>query len=891
VFAVAGRVYRTSRPYDAKRPLRLLVEWDRQRQIVTSAYDQETGEQVYTAEAMTRIYLDAVVEDGALVGDPEPSRSFARIPSVFWEGAELKQAKTLVLADVPTRTHHYMVEFSVAGESYVLGAQAVLPKNLRLLVTVDPREKRPLAAYDMETGRQLYPSADLIDIYLDPILEKGHVIGSPKPFRFYQTVPASFWEEPEVLKASAVVLENVATQTRKSGRTFVEFSVAGRVYSVLKDTESARQTRLRVVVDPKTKQSIATYDMASGKLLSVPEDWTRIYLDPVMEKGRIVGDPIPFKTFGNVPPSLWESEEVAASRSVVMTNIGTFATGDGQAAFSVARKAYSTTRRADPGRPFQLLVVFDPATRKPLFAHDQSTGEMVYSVSDLIRIYLDPPMESGHIVGDPDLFREAKNIPPGFWNEPDARKAARVVLSNVPTSASGKMTNFFVAAKRYSTGRPFDSNHPMKLLVVADPRTKRVLSAYDQVTGESVYEATALIRVYLNPRIEGGGLVGDPPVFSAMKHIKPTLWKNPRVQQAGTIAFDNIPARKHMTGPKAVFNLAGFYITDRDFDPQKPLWLLVLADPKDRIPTAAFDQETGEQVYPQSDLMRVYLNPQVMDGRLAGKQEPVMTTARINRFLWEKADIQAVSTVAIANVPTHRNSYGVSVFSFGVPAQFITSRRFDPKHSLKLLVVAEVASKSPLAAYDMATGEQVYPVKRQPADQRLGVLTDLAEEGTQAGAEEPVGRAVRRWEAEGGVNAVVLSSSLLNQPYAEGLKAALRNLPPDLAERVYLAGNWKGLKEANRHLNVIPNGSADDVAVAVGQQVPAPEKVWLVGEFAPVYGWMLKQMGLDPEEVTAGADLEEFLSQLGILLGVPEEQVQSGVEELHRAEEAVEGQA
>ncbi len=885
-FSVAQDVYGTTLEYDPDHPVRLRVEADPQRRVVLAAYEMKSGRQVYPGENWISIYLDPPLRRGRLIGKPVLYRAYSKgIPESIWDDAEVRESKRVVLAFVETRNLNGRRGFPFQGEIYLTDRSAAKHPLLRLLVEIDSQSRRPVAAHDAETGKQVYPGPGQIKIYLDPPMENGRLQETPLLFKAIPHVlDSKFWDIPEVQAAKRVVFLDYPSRNHKG---ILEFSFARQPYTMSRRLKKGQSFRLLLVVDPKTQEVESAFDAETGEQVYPGKDWYKVYLNPALEGGQLAGNPSPFRTLNTLTDKkLWDLAEVQQAETIAIQDVPTYDQG-GRASFALGRKTYrAVSLPFDADDPPKLLAVVDPKSKEVIAAYVMGSGKQVYPPDRTMEIYLDPNIERGKLAGDPEPFQATHRLSSGIWKAPEIRSAGTVAIKNLRTVHHLGFASFHVGGASYTTSRLFEKENPLILLLVIDPRNKQPQAGYDVSTGEQVYDSTDLVRIYLDAQVVGGKIAGNPPVHELLGHVPSSFWKEAEVLRSESIILDNVPTFGQ--NGRTRFSLKRKpYPTTQPFDPEHPPRLLVVMSGKNQAPLQAYERETGKKVYDVADQIGIYLNPVLARGKISSNDVPVLYVSKKNRKFWEDPRIQEASSIGLGNVISH---YHASLHSFSLSGRtYSTGLRSAER--LKLLVIADPKSRAPIAAYDEATGKQVYPAPQQPADERLGTLVDLAGEPDQAGTEEAAGRVVRRWKAEGSADAVVLSSSLLNQPYAEGLKTALRNLSPELAGRVYLAGNWEGLKEANRHLNVISNGSADDVAVAVGQQMPAPEKVWLIGEFTPVYGWMLRQMGMDPEEITAGVDLEEFLAQLGILLGVPQAQVQSGVEELRRSEAAVEGQA
>jgi len=859
----------------SKQATSLLVVVDPVKVVPISAFDEATGERVYPPVSFkVKLFLNVQIRDGRLEGDPEPAGIFKR---VSLKDPRIPDSESVVFSGVPTFRAHGTATFQVSKRHYLTTRSFDSEHPLVLLLELDPATRRPLAAYDLANGERVFLESDLLQVYLDAEVVDGRLVGSPNPYRLFHSVPSAFFANPAVRQMGQVVLANVPTH--KDGSGLSRFSLAGRTYKTPRAYDLKSPLKLIAVVNPKTTRVTAAYDMGSGEKVYSEENLIHIYLSPSLKDGRLEGDPLPDEVTARISDTFWKDPQVRQAKTVVFT--GVVASPKGKTAvFYLNRQPYWTSRQADPENSLRLLVQANPRTRIPLAAYDMETGEQVYPVQELVQVYLDPPLNNGLLTGDPTPFRTVRSITADLWALPEVSRSKAVAFADVRAGSAYGWATFFIAQHSYQTDRRFDQSHPLKLLVLVDPRNRLPSAAYDMQTGKKIFPpAGRSIEVYVDPEIQDGKLQEDSLPVWRLKVFKFALLKKSQVQQADTLGIKGVPV--FYSNGRAGFQVGktSFY-TRFPLDPKQSEKLLVVINPKEPLPPrAAYLVRTGEQIYPALFPL-VDLSADYVVSRIQLSADFVSGESFYRKRLSQAIEEAVRGDLSLAEV----------TLSLGGEKLPLTLKKYPQGPVVWTLARDQGHPESPPEAL-IRVAQAFGFVRRQspPADTRLEALTDLAAE--QAGAEELAAHVVEGWQAEEGTNAVVLSSSLLNQPYAEGLKTALRNLPPELAKRVYLAGNWEGLKEANRHLKVIPNGSADDVAVAVGQQVPAPEKVWLVGEFAPVYGWMLKQMGLEPEKISSGADIQEFLAQLGILLGVPEAQIQSGVEELRQAEQGVEAEA
>ena len=1117
-FSLAGRIYRTSRVYDPASPLSLIALVNPKTKRVTAAYDMSSGEKVYSEENLIRIYLSPALKDGRLEGDPLPDEVTARISAAFWKNPKVRKAKTVAFSDVVAFPRGKTAVFYLNKQPYWTSRPADPEKPLRLLVQANPRTRIPLAAYDMETGGQVYPVQELVWIYLDPPLEKGLLAGDAKPFRTVRSITADLWDLPEVGRSKAVAFSDV-----RAGSTYgwATFFIAQHTYQTDRRFDPSHPLKLLVLVDPRNRLPSAAYDRQTGekifppagrsievyldpeiqdgklqedslpvwrlkvfklallkkskvqqadtlvikdvptfhtngragfqvgkttfyarfpldpkrseKLLVVinpkeplppraaylvstgeqiypalfppvdlsadyvvsriqlsadfmsgenfyrkrlspaigealqgdsslaqimlslrgeklpltlkkypqgPVVWTlardpgrpesppealikaaqsfgfvrrssqpadprlstladlaeeeptqagaeenriQAYLDPEMEDGKIRVTPAPFWTGKRIPPSFWKNVQVQSAKIVAVSNIATHPTGrdDGRLRFFIAKQEYRM-KVPSAGKSPRLLVLVDPRGPEPMAAYDLETGEQLYSPPGLKRAYLNPVFKDGRWVGTAEPFWEGSRIRGDFWEQIEVRQSTAVLFERYDSVRMRERVGFHVAGKAYTTDKPFTSEDPAPLRVVVDPKTQLPTAAYDSDTGFQIYPPAGLIRIYVDPTLEEGRLSESPrPVWEG-EQIQPNLWENPEVGNAKLIAIENYPT--HSKTRRVVFHLSGQgYSTDLRHSGGNSPYLLLIVDPKSKTPLEAYHSETGEQVYPRRSLIKIFLDPQMDQGGIVGDPAPFWKGKVLSKEFWTQQRVLEARQVVVMNLgafsgPRGQLSFSLSTLQPG--KQFRTSKLHDPHAQVRLRVEVDPAEKLPIAAYDLKTGEQVYPLPQMPADPRLETLADLAEED-QAGMEEALSEVLARWSAVEGTDAVVVSGQLAVGPERDLIRLALERMPERMARRVYAAGNWPGL--SNRWLKVIPSGAPEDVAFEVARQAPAPEKAWVIGSLGRVFGVLLKDFSIEVEELTPGQGLEEFLAQLGRALGVPLPEIEEGLERIRDA--------
>lgn len=934
-FNLAGRHYITARSFSAERPLRLLVVADPSSREPTVAYDMETGQPVYPSDQADErlgtlremavagdrawvadepeqggleeneiaVYLDPPMESGRLKGEVTPYRMVRQVHPPLWKAPEVQESAAVVLGNVPVSNYRGLANFFLRRKRYSTTRFFDPVNPLHLLVQVDPKTQEPLAAFDQATGEQIYPSADGIQVYLDPVMEGGRLKGKAIPYRTIRRVHSPLQKDPQVQNSSVVVLGNVPTFNRNGT---VVFSLMSRRYSTTRSFDARDLLRLLVQVDPRTGTPLTAFDQSTGERIYSAADAILVYLDPPMEGGRLKGEAIPHWTIRRVHSSLQRNPQVQNSSVVVLGNVRTF-NNDGRAVFSLGNRRYPTIRSFDPKDRLHLLVQVDPKISTPLAAFDQATGEQVYTskpvserlkpLADLARsdagwvveertgdeqagleekieIYLDPKIKNGKLAGSPAPIKVSIKIHPTFWRRADVQSATFVALKNVPTSIDGGKVVFSLHKTRFFTTRRFDGTNPLRLLVLVNPKTQRPIVAYDVKDGAQVYATEKDRNIFLDPEIKNGRLVGDPASYNTVRSVRSSLWEEPAVKSAKAIAITNVQTYRRKRDGKALFAVAGVnYVTTRPYSSERPLRLLVVVDPRVRIVLAAYDLETGEGVFNSEDFIRIYLDPKIQGGQVVEPSVPYRLFGRLKGTFWNDAKIQHSTTVALFGINTYpQGPLEISTFSF-LRGHYSIRRTYQAGQ--KLLVVVNSKTHEVLVAYDTKTGDPVYSAEQ--ANAQLKPLADMAaggadgwvtDEPSQGGLEEIAAEVVKGWTGgREGQGLLVVSPEVLSGSAGSMIRQTVSHLPSDVSDRIMLP---------------IQGASAEDVAMTILEQDPLPDRVWVVGSFGPAFTQMLRGM-TDVTELAPGSGLEEFLAQVGLMLGVPVEEINAGLEEIRAA--------
>lgn len=870
-FSFNGRAYRTDRSYEAGR---LLILADPRHPNLPTAYDLATGEHLYPHGQMVFVYLQPKIQEGRLVDKPVPYRIMNSTPSQLDRLGDFGDSDRIAFWGVPAfGKEGGQSQFRLFGTTYETQQTYDANQSLRLLVEADTESGQPITAYSIPKGEIVYQRSagqgEKISVYLDPEIKNGQMIGQPNPFRSYTRVPPSFWNQEGLEKADRLVFGNYPTSYDNNGN--ITFSVLNRTYRTRRIYNQDRRPRFWVVLDLSTRMVLEAYDQ-EGKQVYPSEGMSHIYLNPEIIRGRLKEGSKPFLSVDNMGTKTWGIAEIQQAREIALASLPTIH-HNGTAIFHLNRGRYFTNRSFDAEHELRLLVLVNPITRLPRVAYDMESGEEVYPASlDPIKIYIDPPMEGGVIQSNPRPVRVALQVPAGFFDRQDVQQAKRVVLADVSTYNRAGKAAFSLLSQPYGLDRLYSSKSPLKLSIVINAQNRKVLAAYDQETGEQVYPRSDSMPVYLDPLMEKGFLVGSPPPATQVLTIDNSFWTEADVQKSNVVVVENMAT--HNQSGKLAFSVEGNrYRTIQPVDsPDQAVFLRVVLNSKTHLPTAAFNQVTGKQVYPFLRPMQIYLNSPIEEGRLTGEQKPFHEGERISPKVWNGPEIQAAPIILLSNVRTY-NIHGNAAFTL-FTRMYSTSKAYDSTQPLYLNVLVNPRTRKPFAAYEMETGKQIYP--KQVADEKLQTLAQMASQGDgawvtdgdQSGLEEVAAEVVEGWaEGREAHGLMVVSPEVLNGSAGTMIRQTVARLPAEVADSIVLPSD---------------GATAQDVAMTILEQDPMPDRVWVVGSFGPAFTGILRGF-TNVTELASGSGLEEFLAQVGLMLGVPANEIETGLEEIRNA--------
>ena len=179
-----------------------------------------------------------------------------------------------------------------------------------------------------------------------------------------------------------------------------------------------------------------------------------LYLTPTMSQGRLIGKQTPYMfELREVPADILADADILNAGRIVVTNVPTVDL-NGYAAFEILGRKRPTAVRYDTERPIHLAVEIDITGRR-ITAYEEITGKEVWPI----------PAEIRHFVWTNVNVFSVEGSPYAFF-----------------TMHLADVNNKYQTSKRYNAGGS------LKLLVYTDARTKEPLMAYDQETGDIVYQ-------------------------------------------------------------------------------------------------------------------------------------------------------------------------------------------------------------------------------------------------------------------------------------------------------------------------------------------------------------------------------------------------------------------
>ncbi len=712
-----------------------------------------------------------------------------------------------------------------------------------------------------------------VRVYADGKMEGGGWKGVGEPI--WQGTPvrkASFWNDDRLKGSTHLLLENVGTQSQEG---YAVFRWRKQSYSIGRRFDLEKPLRLWIEVSYPEGEVLGAWDMATGVQVYSASIKVQVYGSGKITKGKLVGAGQPIWEGRLVLKSgFWDAKELARSSYVILENLPTYQKYE-MAKFTWQNRAYPTGRLFDERHPLRLWVKVSYPEGTVLEAWDMATGERVYPVGNEIRIYAGGAIEGGKLLNAGDLLGQARTVhASSLQKDPRLKSFSHVMLEGVPTHSTQGQASFSWKKRHYFTRYRFDPENPLRLWLKVSYPELEVMGAWNMANGEQAYSLLDNVRVYGGGKISKGKLVGvGEPVWQGQKILKTIFWGEQRLKNISHITLENVPTR--LAHGQAVFHWGQWpYAIGRPFDEKTPVRLWVKISYPDAEVMEAWDMATGERVYPVENEIRIYAGGHIEEGKLVGKGDLIWRGLAFRSTSIADAEnrLKGISHLVAENVPVFPQK-GLVKFSWGT-RRYSTGRRFDPENPLRLWLQVSYPEREVTGAWDMATGDQVYPRPAESGDPRLGALANLAE----TGMEEALSGLFQEWAQVEGTDAVVVSSQLAGGPEGKLIRRALDRLPENLARRVYAAGNWPGLK--NRWLKVIPSGAPEDVAYEVARQVPPPERVRVIGSLGRVFGVLLRDFSIEVEELAPGQGLEEFLAQLGLALGVPVAEIEDGLQRI-----------
>ena len=184
----------------------------------------------------------------------------------------------------------------------------------------------------------------------------------------------------------------------KAGHPVISFSYSAPARRQPYTTTSfynPKERNLAIIADAELGTPQAAFNLATGKQIYPSNKQVRIYLDPSMQKGRLI-NPVLYAAYAHVPESLWKEHSVKKARRVVFENVGTYM-DDKNTAFWYREDRYRTRYPYHPLKRHRILIVGSPRKPRPIAAYDMKTGKKVFPKPKGFRLK-DEPLTARELV-------------------------------------------------------------------------------------------------------------------------------------------------------------------------------------------------------------------------------------------------------------------------------------------------------------------------------------------------------------------------------------------------------------------------------------------------------------------------------------------------------------
>lgn len=336
----------------------------------------------------------------------------------------------------------------------------------------------------------------------------------------------------------------------------------------------------------------------------------------------------------------------------------------------------------------------------------------------------------------PDKRRHIADLKIGrldsLWNNRRVRQAETLFIVGAKTWADGdRSVRFSNLGKSDAAGLPVDQFNPadpFRLaleIAVADPR-HTVQAARWMDTGAVVYPFAGQVRFYVDPPFKNGRIQKGAFLYRALTQIREEFWKEIAKLGPRALYATHVRTRsKHTEGTdRAYFDVGTGLLksTSLPFSEEEPVLLTVRIDPKTGEPIQAWHMETGQLVFPRTDILptgpfRVFVDPQRDPRGLVAAQEKA--DAKVSSPVWSRIwddlvrpDAQGVVIQDVSTWEPARSDWKCFFFE-GEPFSTAIPQSGKEGLPLQLEFLAQDPARRPQAARRMDTGEVVYPAPGQ----------------------------------------------------------------------------------------------------------------------------------------------------------------------------------
>jgi len=458
------------------------------------------------AEEIT-LLIEPGIRKGSIVGQPEPyqpARKVSPYSPDIWRDTTLRQAAWVVLKDVEAvegtgkdNQGKAVIRLPSLGKPIVTTAPWAKAYNQKLTVRVrpDPAGGLPqvLAVYN-----QANEIVDGIRVYVDTG-DLKIVGGGPKkdePYAFLiDEIGPDLWSDPRVDNETVnrFFLRGVPAHSSRGWSVLrigeeTEVVTKGR-YS----TVSNRTLLVEITRDPEVSRQWLVARVFNGARENISPDFSksdiRVYLDKAPENGQVPSGSRSVMTTSLLGPTFWGNPEVMAAQTVLLEGVPV-RDFNGVAGVKVGqRQIILTDLPFSPDSETQLLIYARPTNRQglPFVEAAFSYGQKVYPAPKTL-ISVNPVIVQGRIVeAERQFWLDSDKVDAGqFWNLAGIKDAESVAWSGGSIQNSSGHAAVRVGDTDYRSHIPFQSLEGDRLLIVARPETRELISAFRLLNAERV---------------------------------------------------------------------------------------------------------------------------------------------------------------------------------------------------------------------------------------------------------------------------------------------------------------------------------------------------------------------------------------------------------------------